>query len=77
MYILCYPEFCVQSERHEDIAEALSLLKESNPLWQPKYFMTDYSEAEMLAIEQVTAQTSPLSSTRCIFSAYFNSKHVF
>ena len=43
----------MQSERHEDIAEALSLLKESNPLWQPKYFMTDYSEAEMPAIEQV------------------------
>ena len=27
------------------------MLKEWNPKWQPKYFMSDYSEAELLAIE--------------------------
>lgn len=46
-------EFCVQSEKHADIAEALQIIKEQTPLWCPKYFMTDYSEAEMLAIEEV------------------------
>ena len=46
-------EFCTQSERAEDIAEALGLLKDYNPLWKPSHFMTDYSEAELLAIEQI------------------------
>ena len=47
-------EFCTQSERAEDIAEALGLLKDYNPLWKPSHFMTDYSEAELLAIEQIS-----------------------
>lgn len=47
-------EFCIQSERCEDIAEALEVLKSMNPNWTPRHFMTDYSEAEMLAIEQVS-----------------------
>eukprot|EP00117_Sycon_ciliatum_P030213 scpid77271/ scgid0065/ len=58
-------EFCIQSERSEDIGEALAILKANNPTWRPKYFMTDYSEAEMLAIEEVkeTATCLPLVGT--------------
>ena len=30
--------------------KALEILKQWNPLWQPKFFMSDYSEAELGAI---------------------------
>ena len=46
-------EFCLHSETSSDIAEALTLLKEWNPAWTPVHAMTDYSEAEMLAIQSV------------------------
>lgn len=45
-------EFVIQSEAGHYIAEALAKLKEWNPTWKPHFFMTDYSEAEYLAIEQ-------------------------
>lgn len=45
-------EFVVQSEAGNYIAEALAKLKEWNPTWSPRFFMTDYSEAEYLANEQ-------------------------
>ena len=32
-------------------------MKQWNPQWKPKYFMTDYSEAELLAIEKCFANT--------------------
>ena len=44
-------EFIVQSENTENIREAIEVLKKWNPKWKPKYFMTDYSEAELTAIE--------------------------
>ena len=44
-------EFIVQSETTENILEALSILKAWNPTWQPKYFMCDYSESELAALE--------------------------
>ena len=37
---------------HEQAEEALQVLKEWNPLWSPAFFMTDYSEAEMLAVKK-------------------------
>ena len=46
-------EFIVQEESAEKIAEALGIIKQWNPSWNPSFFMTDYSEAELLAIEQV------------------------
>ena len=33
-------------------SEALQQLQSWNPTWKPDFFMTDYSEAELLAIEQ-------------------------
>ena len=44
-------EFLVHSETNQQIEEALNLLKQWNPQWSPTYFMCDYSEAEILAIE--------------------------
>ena len=44
-------EFIVQSESATHIEEALRVLTSWNPSWKPKYFMTDYSEAEIAALE--------------------------
>ena len=44
-------EFIVQSESATDIEEALKVLISWNPEWKPNYFMTDFSEAEILALE--------------------------
>ena len=40
-----------QNEDNECIAEALNIIKSWNPTWKPKYFMIDYSMAEINAIE--------------------------
>lgn len=39
------------------IAEPLQIIKTWNPHWNPKYFMTDFSEAEIKAIEDVFVNT--------------------
>ena len=44
-------EFLCQNEDNECIAEALNFIKSWNPTWKPKYFMVDYSMAEINAIE--------------------------
>jgi len=46
-------EFVIQSESAQNIAEALLQLKQSNPSWSPPYFLCDYSEAELSAIQEV------------------------
>ena len=56
----CYvvvAEFILQTETNEHIEEALKILKSWNPEWSPIYFMSDYSEAEILAIESVFPST--------------------
>ena len=50
-------EFVTHHERMEDIAEALQIIKDWNPNYSPKFFMSDYSEAEMLAVEKVFPDT--------------------
>ena len=45
-------EFITQSETAEHISEALQQLRIWNPEWKPKFFMTDYSKAELLTLEQ-------------------------
>ncbi|KAK3083109.1 hypothetical protein FSP39_014287 [Pinctada imbricata] len=42
--------FACQSENSHTIAKALRLIKEWNPNWNPKHFMTDLCEAELNAI---------------------------
>ena len=49
-------EFIVQSELANEIADALRIIKQWNPEWNPPFFMSDYSEAEHLAITQVFPQ---------------------
>jgi len=46
-------DFVVQSESKENISEARSVLLSWNPNWNPPFFMTDYSDAEIGAIEMV------------------------
>ena len=44
--------FIIQSETTEQILEALNILKGWNVDWKPPFFLCDYSEAEISAIEQ-------------------------
>ena len=45
-------EFITQAETAEHISEALQQLRSWNPTWNPRFFMTDYLEAELIALEQ-------------------------
>lgn len=44
-------EFIAQSESAESIQEALVVLQKWNASWKPQYFMVDYCEAEITALE--------------------------
>ena len=44
-------EFIIQCEDKLHIENALSIIKTWNSQWKPNYFMTDYSEAEISALE--------------------------
>jgi len=44
-------EFIVQSESVECIQEAISVLQQWNPDWSPEFFMSDFCEAEIQALE--------------------------
>ena len=46
-------DFVLQSETTDQIIEALKILSSWNKDWRPPYFMTDYSEAEISAINTV------------------------
>ena len=50
-------EFIIQSETIDNIFEALSVLKLWNPDWEPKLFLTDYSDAEIGAINKLFPMT--------------------
>ena len=50
-------QFVIHHERMEDIAKALQIIKDWNPAWSPKFFMSDYSEVEMMAAERVFPNT--------------------
>ena len=50
-------EFVVQSENTNHIFEAISIIKSWTPSWDPKYFITDYSDAEMSAVSMLFPQT--------------------
>ena len=45
-------DFVIQDETAEKIEEALQILKRWHPNWKTTFFMSDYSEAELLAIEK-------------------------
>ena len=50
-------EFVIQSETTQQISEALAILQRWNPNWKPSFFIIDYSEAELSAIEEVFPST--------------------
>lgn len=50
-------EFIIQSEATGMIFEALSIIKSWNPGWNPNFFITDYSDAEMSAIKMLLPNT--------------------
>ena len=54
LYVWCWILCCsiVQSETAENIQEALEVLKQWNREWCPSYFMMDYSETEMAALQK-------------------------
>ena len=45
--------FVLQSETSHAITEALEVIKGWNNGWKPAYFMVDYSEEEMSAINRI------------------------
>ena len=51
-------EFVVKSDTAESISEALARFKLWNPNWCPPYFMSDYLEAELVALEEVFPATT-------------------
>ena len=46
-------QFITQSETAEHIQEALQILQTWDPGWKPQFFMCDYSEAKVAALEAV------------------------
>ena len=62
LYFLCVPtnvryqvvgSFVIQYENKRSIEEALNVFKKWNPTWCPAYFMVDFAEAEIQALEKV------------------------
>ena len=49
--------------------EALEILKAWNPTWNPRYFMSDYSEAELAALEIV------FPGVRVSYATFIGSSH--
>ena len=56
----CYTvvaEFILQSETTECLYEALSILKSWNPDWEPQFYLTDYSDTEISAVNKLFPNT--------------------
>ena len=45
--------FITEQENNESIAEALRMLKDASPEWQPQAFMIDNAECEIIALQNV------------------------
>jgi len=45
--------FLLSDERQESIAEALRKIAELNPDWKPEQFISDFSEAQIGALETI------------------------
>lgn len=51
-------QFIAQSESVEQISEALNVIKEWNPNWNPPFFLSDFSDAEFSALKEVFPNTT-------------------
>ena len=53
--------FVLQDESTDSIKEALQVIKDWNPDWQPSFFMTDFCEEEIQAVEETFSGITKLS----------------
>jgi len=53
--------FVTQSETTDAVKEVLSVIRKWNPDWAPKYFMADYAEEEISAVEDLFPGTFDMS----------------
>lgn len=76
LYFLCVPTnvnyvtvatFVTETEDTSSLIEALNVIKEWNPDWSPKYFMCDYAEEEINALEAVFPSPGILSNLEYFF----------
>ena len=50
-------EFIIQSETTDCINEALSILKSWNPKWELEFYITDYPDVEIAAVNKLFPKT--------------------
>ena len=55
--------FVVETESTKAIAEALQVIKEWNPQFNPRVFMTDYDKAEIGAIKRIFGKTGNINKS--------------
>ena len=53
--------FVLQDESIDSIKEALQVIKDWNPDWQPSFFMTDFCKEEIHAVEETFPGITKLS----------------
>ena len=53
--------FVLQDESTDSIKEALQVIKDWNPDWQPSFFMTDFCKEEIHAVEETFPGITKLS----------------
>jgi hypothetical protein len=64
--------FVIQQENADSIWEALHILRDWNPTWSPDFFMVDFCEAEINAIERLFPGKGSLQINR-IYSTILHS----
>lgn len=45
--------FICENETSKAISEALQIFRDNCPAWQPKYFLSDFQESQIFAVETV------------------------
>jgi len=88
LYFLCVPtnvnyitvaSFVLETEDRSSIMEAMYIIKKWNPNWKPQYFMSDYCDEEITALETVfpgmnrhyTFVTRKNSTLRCFLFIWY------
>ena len=61
MFTIRLLHFVLQDESTDSIKEALQVIKDWNPDWQPSFFMTDFCEEEIQPVEETFPGTTTLS----------------
>ena len=61
VYYQVVASFVLQDESTDSIKEALQVIKDWNPDWQPSFFMADFCEEEIQAVEETFPGITKLS----------------